>query len=82
MRRFRLGTLLLLIAFAALCFVMPELGRGMSRLNVEPEFRYAELQRLLMVLVGVTLFLAARRARGESRRDGAGLGASCTRVEP
>ena len=70
MKRFRLGTLLLLIAVAALCLVLPELARGMSRPNVEPEFRYAEFQRVLMVVVFVSLCLVARRARGGPCRGG------------
>ena len=68
MKRFRLGTLMLLIAILALCFALPKQVREMSRSNVEPEFRFAELQRVSMIVIVASCFALAKRAREESRR--------------
>ncbi len=72
MKRFRLGTLMMLIAIAALCFTLPRHAREMSRRDVEPEFRLAELQRVSMIVIAASCFALAKRAREESRR-GVGL---------
>jgi hypothetical protein len=68
MKRFRLRTLMWLIAIAALGFDLPRQAREVSRRGVEPEFRFAELQRVFMIVVAVTCFALARRAREESQR--------------
>ena len=67
MKRFRLGTLMLLIAIAALCFALPKHARERLRRDVEPEFRLAELHRVSMIVIAASCFVLAKRAREESR---------------
>jgi hypothetical protein len=71
MKRFRLGTLMGLMAIAALCCALP--GRVMEALqgSAEMEYRFVELQRMFMMVIAALAFSVAKWAR-EMPRGGLG----------
>ena len=68
MKRFRLGTLMFVIAIATLGFALSQQAKEMSRPGIGLEFRIAEYQRLLMILIATLCFASAKYEKKVSRR--------------
>lgn len=71
MKRFRLGTLMLLITITALCLALAKQVWEVSRSNVDFDFRFAELHRIFILLIFVVGFALAKRAREDRVKSGA-----------